>query len=59
MYTFYCTVPCQEAGNTVPGQVMDPSLFLYAVEPQNLANVFKIIPVHKSLGLDWILDKDI
>jgi hypothetical protein len=38
MYTFYFTVPCQEAGNTVPGQMMDPSLFLSAAETQNLAN---------------------
>jgi hypothetical protein len=56
MYTFYFTVPCQEAGNTVPGQVMDPALFLSALEPQILANVFKIMPECSQIsriGLDF------
>jgi hypothetical protein len=39
MYTFHCTLPCQKAGNTVPSQVMDPALFLEAVEPQNLDSI--------------------
>ncbi len=38
MYTYNSTLPCQEAGYTVPGQMMDPSLFLSAAESQNLAN---------------------
>jgi hypothetical protein len=54
--TFYCTVPCQEAGNTVPGQVMDPALFLSAAESQNLPIVFSSIPFQVSLRIAriWI-----